>query len=178
MQVRNWSRLFGFTVLLVAAGACQSGPPAITGVEIGKDEEITLAANTFDAREAIFAKASLDNADTGSKVVARLAVVDVPGQQPGVIPGLETTLDVGGVMNEAKLNFTAPESGWPNGKYELQVLLLDATGAQQDQKNAEFTTSGNQPTAAVDAAGAEAATDAPAEEAAAEGSTATEQPQQ
>lgn len=48
------------------------------------------------------------------------------------------------------------------------MLLLDATGAQRDQKNAGFTTSGNQPAAAppVDATGTEAATDAPAEEAA------------
>jgi hypothetical protein len=61
-------------------------------------------------------------------------VVDVPGQQPGLIPGLETILDVGKVMNGAKLSFTAPNAGWPNGHYQLQVLLLDATGAQKDEE--------------------------------------------
>lgn len=179
MKVRNWSRVLGFTLLLVSTGACQSGPPAITDVKTGKDKEVTQAASTFDAREAIFAKAALNNAPKGGKVVARLAVVDVPGQQPGVIPGLETTLDMDGVMNVANLSFTAPDAGWPNGKYQLQVLLLDAAGAQKDQKNADFTTAGNQPAATppVDAAAA-TTTDAPAEEAADAESTDSAEPQQ
>lgn len=163
-----WSRALALTVVvLVGAAGCKSGPPAIHDVKMGKDKEAAQATNTFDAKDTLFAVANIDNPPDKGKVVGRLSIVDVPGQQNGPIPGLETTLDLSGGLNKANFNFTPPNAGWPNGKYQLQVVLLDGTGAQKDQKNADFSTSGNQPPAAPAASEAPAATDsqaAPAEE--------------
>ncbi|HEX7154219.1 MAG TPA: hypothetical protein VF618_22215 [Thermoanaerobaculia bacterium] len=140
---------FAGVVLLVAAGACSSGPPAISEVKMGKDKDVTQAATTFDARDTLFAVANIDNPPANGKVVGRLSVVEVEGQQAGPIPGLETALDLGSNLNTANFNFTAPTAGWPNGKYRFDVVLLDEAGAEKGQKSAEFTTSGNTPPAEV-----------------------------
>jgi hypothetical protein len=96
-------------------------------------------------------------------VQGRLLVVDVPGQQPGAIPGLETSIDLAPGINVANFSFSAPTAGWPDGKYQIEVTLLDEKGEQKDQKKAELTTSGNV-AAAADAATDTAATDTAAEE--------------
>jgi hypothetical protein len=144
--------------LLVAVGACSSGPPSLSDLKVGKDKDVTQPANTFAAHDPVFAVAKIDNPN-GGKVVGRLVVVDVAGQQPGAIPGLETTINLGSVMNTASFNFTAPTAGWPDGKYKFEVVLLDASGAEKGRKSSEFTTTGNE-TAAPSAAAP--ATEAPA----------------
>lgn len=158
MNVAVWSRSIACAVLLVAVGACSSGPPAISEVKIGKDKEVTNAANSFDTRDTLFAVANIDNPPAKGKVVGRLAIIDVEGQEPGPIPGLETTLDLAGGMNKVNFNFSAPTAGWPDGKYRIEVVLLDESGAEKDQKVAELTMAGNQ------LAAPEGDTEAPAEE--------------
>jgi hypothetical protein len=54
-------------------------------------------------------------------------------------------------MNTASFNFSAPTAGWPNGKYKLDVVLLDGSGAEKGQKSVELTTTGNTPPAAATA---------------------------
>lgn len=166
-----WSRVFAVTAVLVAVGACKSGPPAIHDVKLGKDKEATQAASTFDARDTVYAVGNIDNPPSNGKVVGRLAIVDVEGQKAGPIPGLESTLSLSGGLNKVNFDFTPPTAGWPNGKYQLQMLLLDESGAQKDQKNADFTTAGNQPPAA---SAPSAATDS-ATDSAATDTTATQQ---
>jgi hypothetical protein len=89
----------------------------------------------------------------------------VPGQQAGPIPGLEMTLPLTGGMNTASFNFSAPTAGWPNGKYKLDVVLLDGSGVEKGQKGSELTTTGNAPAAAAEAPAA--ATDSAATDSAA-----------
>lgn len=133
--------------LLLVAVACKSGPPSISDLKLGKDKEATKTANAFDAHDTVYAVASITSPPSNGKVTGRLIIVDVPGQQPGPIPGLEATVTLTGGMNQANFNFSAPTAGWPNGKYQLQVTLADESGAQKDQKSADFTTSGNAPAA-------------------------------
>jgi hypothetical protein len=127
-------------VLLVAIVACKSGPPAIKDLKVGKDKDVTAPANSFGAKDTVYAVANIDHPPANAKISGRLLIVDVPGQQPGPIPGLESTLSLSGGMNAANFNFSAPTAGWPSGKYQLQVSLLDESGAPKDQKSAEFTT--------------------------------------
>lgn len=148
MKVVLSSRALALTLLLVAAGACSSGPPSLSDLKVGKDKEVTKVANTFEAHDSVYAEAKIENPPKGGKVIGRLAVVDVAGQQPGPIAGLEKTLDLGAIGNTASFDFTAPTAGWPDGKYRLDVVLLDGTGAEKGQKNTEFTTTGNAPAAA------------------------------
>lgn len=141
--------VYALFVCLLAGAACKSGPPAIKELKVGKDKDVTAAANSFGAKDTIYAVANIDNPPSNGKAVAHLVVVDVPGQQAGPIPGLEATLSLTGGMNVANFNFSAPTAGWPNGKYQIQVSLLDESGAQKDQKSAELTTSGNEPAPAA-----------------------------
>lgn len=142
------SRVVGVAVLLVAVGACKSGPPAISDLKVGKDKEVTQAATAFDSKETLYAVAKIDNPPENGKVVGHLTVVDVAGQQPGPIPGLEAEVALTGGMNTASFNFSAPTAGWPDGKYKIEVTLLDGTGADKGQKSVELTTTGNPPAAA------------------------------
>lgn len=160
MRRRVFGRTLAVTVLLAAAVACSSGPPGISDLTLGKDKEAAKAANAFDAKDTVYAVANISNPPSNGKVIGRLAIVDVEGQKAGPIPGLESTLSLTGGLNKANFTFTPPTAGWPNGKYQLQVVLLDSTGAQKDQKNADFTTAGNQP-AASDAPAATDSSQAP-----------------
>jgi hypothetical protein len=159
MNVSVSSRIVALTVLLVAVGACSSGPPSLSDLKVGKDKEVTQPANAFAAHDAVYAVATIENPPKDGKVVGRLVVVDVPGQQAGPIPGLETTVNLNGPMNTASFHFTAPTSGWPDGKYQFEVVLLDGSGANKGQKSTEFTTTGNQTEAPAAAA---TSTEAPA----------------
>lgn len=152
MNIGLSSRAVGLTVMLVAMGACSSGPPSVSDLKVGKDKEVTQAATTFDAHDTLYAVATIANPPANGKVVGHLSVVDVPGQQAGPIPGLEMTLNLAGGLNTANFNFVAPTAGWPNGKYKIDVVLLDASGAEKGQKSAEVTTSGNAPAAEAPAA--------------------------
>lgn len=41
----------------------------------------------------------------------------------------------------ATFSYAPPTAGWPKGKYTVEILMLDDTGAQKDQKTASFTVS-------------------------------------
>jgi hypothetical protein len=161
MNVSPSSRIVALTVLLVAIGACSSGPPSLSDLKVGKDKEVKQPANAFAAHDTVYAEAKIENPPKDGKVVGRLVVVDVPGQQAGPIPGLEKTIDLTGPMNTASFDFTAPTAGWPDGKYKIEVVLLDGSGANKGEKSVEFTTSGNQTEAPAAAA---TSTEAPATE--------------
>jgi hypothetical protein len=159
MNPHRSRRFVAAAVLLTALGACSAGPPSISDLKVGKDKEVTQPATTFDAKETLYAVAKIDNPPENGKVVGRLAVVDVAGQPAGPIAGLELTLNLTPGMNTTMFDFSAPTAGWPDGKYKIDVTLLDGTGAEKGQKSVELTTTGRQPAAAP----AEAATEAQAE---------------
>lgn len=155
-------KLCGAVVLsaLVALAACKSGPPAIKDLKLGKDKDATQTTSAFGAKDTIYAVANIDNPPDNGKVTGRLIIVNVPGQQAGPIPGLETTLTLTGGQNKVNFDFTPPTAGWPDGKYQLQVVLADSTGAQKDTKSADFATSGNAAAApATETTGTGGATD-------------------
>ena len=82
--------------------------------------------------------ATISNAPGAVKVKGRLAFEDVEGEQAGPIPGLEKTLDLPG-SGTATYTFTPPSSGFPKGKYKVEVFMLNEAGEQKDQKSASFT---------------------------------------
>lgn len=53
---------------------------------------------------------------------------------------METTLDMGG-SGTATFTFTPPASGWPKGRYKVEVLMMNEAGEQKDQKASTFTVS-------------------------------------
>lgn len=151
-------------LLFVVVGACTSGPPGIDEVKMGKTEDVAQTTTSFDSTDTLYSVATIDNPPADGEVVGRLVVVDVEGQEAGPIPGLESTLSLTGGLNTANFKFSPPDAGWPNGTYQLDVILLDGSGAEKDKKTANFATTGNQSAPA-------SASGAPDED----GSTATEE---
>lgn len=127
-------------VLVFAALACNfsASTANISDLKLGKDKAATQTTNSFAAADTIYAVATISNAPGAVKVKGRLAFEDVEGEQAGPIPGLETTLDLPG-SGTATYTFTPPASGFPKGKYKVEVFMLDDKGEQKDQKSASFT---------------------------------------
>lgn len=173
MKTGVFTRGIAMAAVLTAAVACSSGPPKIHDLTMGKDKDVTKATTAFDAKDNLYAVANIDSPPNNGKVVGKFVIVDVPGQPAGPVASLETPLTLTGGMNKANFHYTPPASGWPNGKYQLQVVLFDSTGAQKDQKNTDFTVTGGAPAAASAPATDTSATDTTATDTAAPTDTAS-----
>jgi hypothetical protein len=129
-------------LLALAAMACNfsASTANISDLKLGKDKEVTQGTTTFAPSDTVYAVATVSNAPDKLKVKGRLAIEDVEGEQAGPIPGLEKTLDLDG-SGTATYTFSPPPSGWPKGKYKIEVFMLDDQGQQKDQKSASFSVS-------------------------------------
>ena len=129
-------------VLVFVALACNfsASTANISDLKVSKDKAAAQPTSSFAARDTVYAVATISNAPGAVKVKGRLAIVDVAGETAGPIPGLETTLDLPG-SGTATFTFTPPTSGFPPGKYKVEVFMLNESGEQKDQKSADFTVS-------------------------------------
>jgi hypothetical protein len=136
--MRNMKRsVFPVLGVFLLASACNFSTAHIGKLKIGKDKDVATETAAFAPTDTVYGVAELANAGK-TKDKVRLIVVDVAGQTPGPIPGLETTVDVDSGQN-ANFNFSPPAAGWPAGKYKFEVTLMDEGGVQKDQKSTDFT---------------------------------------
>ena len=142
MQRTKRNLSLGLGLLLVSAAACSFSVSTanLSSLKLSKDKSASQETSSFNAGDTIYAVAVVSNAPGKVKVKGRLAFEDVPGEQSGPVPGLETTLDLAG-SGTATFNFTPAADGWPKGKYKVEVMMLDENGEQKDQKSASFTVS-------------------------------------
>ena len=140
MRTKRWDLALGLGLLIFAGLACNfsASTANISGLKIGKDKDVTAETSSFAAGDTVYAVATVSNAPGAVKVKGRLAIDEVEGEQSGPIPGLEKTLDLPG-SGTATYTFSPPPSGWPKGKYKVEVLMLDEKGEQKDQKSANFS---------------------------------------
>ncbi|MBS1811137.1 MAG: hypothetical protein JST84_23440 [Acidobacteria bacterium] len=110
----------------------------ISDLALGKDKKMTEQTDEFESDETIFAAVEIsDNAKT-LKVKGRLHVVEIAGQKPGPIPGLEVIVTIKG-EDIANFSFSKPTRGWPHGKYKFEALLINENGETIDTESHEFT---------------------------------------
>jgi len=142
MRTGRRSLAYGLAPLLLVALACNFSATTanISSLKIGKDKGATQEASSFGANDTVYAVAEISNAPGKLKVRGRLVVDEAEGQQAGPVPGLEKTLDLDG-SGTATYTFTPPPSGWPAGKYRVEVIMMNEAGEQKDQKAADFTVS-------------------------------------
>jgi hypothetical protein len=136
----NLTLCLGLMVLAGLACNYSASTANISGLKLGKDKDVTQETTTFASTDTVYAVATVSNAPGKLQVKGRLAVEDVEGEQPGPIPGLEKTLDLEG-SGTATYTFSPPPSGWPKGKYKIEVFMLDDSGQTKDQKSASFSVS-------------------------------------
>ena len=130
----------GMLILAVAACKFSASTANISSLKLGKDKNVSAESSAFGANDPVYAIATISNASGKVKVKGRLVIEDVSGQTAGPIPGLEQTLDLPG-SGTATYTFTPPPSGWPSGKYKVEVIMMNEDGEQKDQKAASFSVS-------------------------------------
>ncbi len=142
MQSRQWSLSVGLCLLLASAVACSFSVSTanISSLKLGTDKTVTKETTTFSATDTIYGVAEVSNAPSKVKVKGTFIIDNVEGEKSGPVPGLETTVDLPG-SGTATFTFTPPPTGWPKGKYKLEVVMLNENGEQKDQKTAEFSVS-------------------------------------
>jgi hypothetical protein len=127
-------------LLLFVVLACNVSTANLSSLKIGKDKTASSESSTFGPNDTVYAVGTVSNAPGKVKVKGLLAFEDVEGQKAGPVPGLEKTLDLEG-SGTATYTFTPPPDGWPKGKYKIEVILMDESGTQKDQKSGTFSVS-------------------------------------
>ena len=124
-------------LLMVLALACKfsASTANISSLKIGKDKGVSTEAGTFAPGDTVYAVATIGNAISKVKVKGRLVVEDAPGEK-----GPEDTVELPG-SGTATFTFTPPASGFPAGKYKIEVIMMNEDGEQKDQKSASFSDS-------------------------------------
>ena len=140
MRNKRLDLALGLGLLIFVGLACNfsASTANLSGLKLGKDEAVNAETSSFASGDTVYAVATVSNAPGAVKVTGRLVIDAVQGEQSGPVPGLEKTLDLPG-SGTATYNFTPPPSGWPKGKYKVEVLMLDEKGEQKDQKTSNFS---------------------------------------
>ncbi len=134
--------VFAITLLATVVMACNFSATTanISGVKLGKDKAVSSETSTFAPADAVYGVATISNSPGKVKVKGVVMFDDVAGQSAGPVPGADATVDLPG-SGTATFTFTPPSSGWPSGKYKLEVTMTDDSGKQVDQKTSSFSIS-------------------------------------
>ena len=126
---------FGLLVVLGLACKFSASTANISSLKIGKDKGVSTESSTFSPGDTVYAVATIGNAISKVKVKGRLVIEDAPGEK-----GPEDTVELPG-SGTATFTFTPPSSGFPTGKYKIEVIMMNEDGQQKDQKSASFSVS-------------------------------------
>lgn len=140
MKSNHLASASAFAIFLAVLFACNFSTAHLSSLKVGKDRAVSQETNSFSPNDPFYAVATVSNAPGKVQVKGRLVIEDVAGEKPGPVPNLERTLDLDGSGN-ATFSFTPPPSGWPAGKYKIEVIMLNDKGEQKDQKSASLTVS-------------------------------------
>lgn len=137
MQTRRATLVLSLGLLVVLGLSCKfsASTANISGLKIGKDKSVGTETSTFAPNDIVYAVATISNAPGKVKVKGRLVPEDAPGEK-----GPEDTVELPG-SGTATFTFTPPASGFPPGKYKIEVIMMNEEGEQKDTKSGTFTVS-------------------------------------
>jgi hypothetical protein len=125
----------GLLVVLGLACKFSASTANISSLKVGKDKAVGTETGTFAPNDTVYAVATISNSPGKVKVKGRLVPEDSPGEK-----GPEDTVELPG-SGTATFTFTPPSSGFPPGKYKIEVIMMNEDGEQKDTKSATFTVS-------------------------------------
>jgi len=125
----------GLLVVLGLSCKFSASTANISGLKIGKDKSATTETSTFAPNDTVYAVATISNSPGKVKVKGRLVPEDSPGEK-----GPEDTVELPS-SGTATFTFTPPASGFPPGKYKIEVIMMNEEGEQKDTKSGTFTVS-------------------------------------
>ena len=142
MRNKRWDLALGLGLLISVGLACNfsASTANLSGLKLGKDQAVTAETDSFASGDTVYAVATVSNAPGAVKVTGRLVIDSVEGEESGPVPGLEKTLDLPG-SGTATYTFSPPPTGWPKGKYKVEVIMLNESGEKKDEKSTGFSVS-------------------------------------
>lgn len=136
--------LLGIVMLFavtIAACSFDVSTANISSLKLSKDKEGTKQTSSFGLKDDVYANGTISNAPGKVKLRWRLIVEKVEGQPENApATNLDRSFDLEG-DGHSDYHLSAPQDGWPPGKYKVEFSLLDESGVQKDQKIAPFTMS-------------------------------------
>ena len=142
MKTNKWSFPLAVGMFLAVVLACHMSTANISSLKIATDEDGKNEQKTFKPGDKIYAVSQISNNPGKVQVKFRILFDDVKGETTGdVVSGLEKTLDVDG-SRPVFFWTTLPTSGASNGRYKVEVTMLNEKGEQKDQKTATFEVTG------------------------------------
>ena len=142
MTKNKWNLLIALSMMLAVILACSATTANISSLKVSTDEEGKNETKSFKPGDKVYSIAQISN--NPGKVQAKFRVLfdDVKGQQGGTpVEGAEKTLEIDG-SRPAIFWVTLPARGFYNGRYKVEVDMLNEKGEQKDQKTATFDVSG------------------------------------
>ena len=124
-------------LLIVLALACKfsASTANISSLKVGKDKAVSTESSSFGPNDTVYAVATISNSMDKVKVKGHLVKEDAGGEK-----GPEDTVELPS-SGTATFTFTPPASGFPTGKYKIEIIMMNADGEQKDQKSATFSVS-------------------------------------
>jgi hypothetical protein len=141
-KVRTLLGLVTITLAIAVMSACNFTTAHISSLTLSKDAEGTKETNSFGLRDTIYARATVSNVPSKVVLKWRLITEKVEGQpENGAIEALDRSYDLPS-DGESTYHLSAPDAGWPPGKYRIEIGMFVEGGEQKDHKAAAFTISG------------------------------------
>jgi len=130
--------LFPAVIIMTAAWACSTSTANLTGVNTGKDKDVTQATSTFKAGDTIYANAAVANNPGKVTVKMYITVDDAPGMTKGsTISNSEVTMPVDG-DGTVKYNYPTIATT-KGGKFNIVAEMMNENGEKKDSKSASIT---------------------------------------
>ena len=142
MKTDKWKSLLALGLFVAVVLACNASTANISSLKTSSDEDGKNESSNFKPGNKVYAVANIAN--NPGKVQAKFRVLydDVDGEKSGeLVQGAEKTIDVDG-SRPAIFWITLPPNGFQNGKYKIEVSMLNDKGEQKDQKTTSFEVSG------------------------------------
>ena len=142
MKTNKWTSLLALGMFIGVLLACNASTANISSLKISTDEEGKNVTKNFKPGDKVYAVANISN--NPGKVQAKFRVLydNVADQKAGdLVQGAEKTLDIDG-SRPAIFWVTLPPRGFGNGRYKVEVSMLNEKGEQKDQKTETFEVSG------------------------------------
>jgi hypothetical protein len=142
MKTNKWSFALAVGMFIAVVLACSASTANISSLKIATDEEGKNEAKSFKPGDKVYALAQISN--NPGKVQAKFRVLydDVKDKTSGdVVQGAEKTLDVDG-SRPVSFWIELPPGGFHNGRYKVEVAMLNEKGEQKGLKSATFDVTG------------------------------------
>ena len=125
--------------MLAMAAGCSFTTANISSLKFSKDKEGSVQTNTFAPGDIVYATTIVSNNPGKVTLKFQLIAEKVEGERENFhVTNLDTTLEVDG-SKPATYFVQPPPSGWPAGRYRVEVAMLTERGEQKDQETGTFT---------------------------------------